>query len=133
MQNALTWFCTVSGVSFFNIWISYGLQDFVTTKSTTQGQQTAARQEYHTNAFKHYIHRLETKNSMVDDGVMAYDNASPVLKNSQSEAFNEMIASMEVQAQRTYNSFTLDKEKILEMKDGVDFYGMLRARLISPR
>ncbi len=123
----------MSGISFFNIWVSYGLQDFVTTKSTTQGQQTAARQEYHTNAFKHYIHRLETKTRMVDDGVTAYDNATPVVKNSQSEAFNEMISSMEQQAQTAYDSSRLDRERILSLEDGKDFYSMLRARLISPR
>jgi hypothetical protein len=25
ISNSLTWFCTVSGISFFNIWISYGI------------------------------------------------------------------------------------------------------------
>ena len=25
ISNSLTWFCTVSGISFFNIWVSYGV------------------------------------------------------------------------------------------------------------
>lgn len=57
IQNSLTWFCTVSSVSFFNIWISYGLQEFVTQHGTTKSMQMAARNEYHTNAYKHYIQR----------------------------------------------------------------------------
>jgi hypothetical protein len=29
-KDSLTWFCTVSGISVVNIWISYGIQEFVT-------------------------------------------------------------------------------------------------------
>ena len=57
VQASLTWFCTVSGISVINIWISYGIQEFVTQHGTTKSLQTAARNEYHTNAFKHYIER----------------------------------------------------------------------------
>ena len=57
IQGSLTWFCTVSGISFFNIWVSYGLQEFVTQHGTTKGIQTAARAEYHNNAYRAYLER----------------------------------------------------------------------------
>ena len=36
-ENAMGWFATVSGISMFNIWISYGIQEYVTQHGTTKG------------------------------------------------------------------------------------------------
>ena len=57
IQGSLTWFCSISGLSFFNIFVSYGLQEFVTQVGTTKGINLAARNEYHSNAYRHYLEK----------------------------------------------------------------------------
>ena len=52
LSSSVNWFCTVSSANFFLIWVSYGLQDFVTQRGTSKSIQDAARNEYHTNAYK---------------------------------------------------------------------------------
>ena len=90
LSNALTWFCSVSTFSFVNIWISYGLQDFVTQHGTTKSIQTAARNEYHVNAYKSYIERAQQQTETIDR------NLQPVMRNSQSESMDLFIEDFEV-------------------------------------
>ena len=111
MSAALNWFCTVSGISIFNIWISYGLQDFVTQHGTTKGLQTAARDEYHLNAYKHYMEKTQNQVSTFHRG------ADPILRNSQSESMDIFINDIEKELHRTYESENLKRDEILSFAD----------------
>jgi hypothetical protein len=55
IQKSVNSFIAVSAFSFFNIWLSYGIQEFMVQHGSTKGLQTAARNEYHVNAYKNYI------------------------------------------------------------------------------
>lgn len=122
IQNALTWFCTVSGISFFNIWVSYGLQEFVTQHGTTKGLQTAARSEYHTNAYKSYLERQQEQIQLIDrSGV-----AQPVLRNSQSESMDLFVQDLERSLHRPYNSGKLVYDEIFKADGQVDFIALIR-------
>ena len=87
ISNSLTWFCTVSGISFFNIWVSYGLQEFVTQHGTTSGIQTAARNEYHSNAYQAYLKKAVDGVELIDKSGVA----APIMRNSASESMNTFM------------------------------------------
>lgn len=55
LNAAAHWFTVMSFFSFFNIWVSYGLQEFVTEYGSRKSLSLAARNEYHTNAYKSYL------------------------------------------------------------------------------
>lgn len=88
-ENAMAWFATISGISMFNIWVSYGIQEYVTQHGTTKGLQNAAREEYHNNAYKTYLERTQQQVNLLHDG------ANPILKASQSESMNDFIQELE--------------------------------------
>ena len=85
LSQALNWFCTISGLNFFTIWISYGLQDLVTAHSTNKSINNAAREEYHLNAYKRYIGKYQETVRYIDD------NAEPVIRNTQSESMDLFV------------------------------------------
>lgn len=58
LNAAAHWFTVMSFVSFFNIWASYGLQEFVTEYGSRKSLSLQARNEYHTNAYKSYLNNL---------------------------------------------------------------------------
>jgi hypothetical protein len=78
INNAAHWFTMMSFFSSFNIWISYGIQEFVTEYGSKKSLSLAARNEYHTNAYKSYIDKLERTVNSLDDKVR------PILHNSQA-------------------------------------------------
>jgi len=89
VSAALNWFCTVSGISVFNIWVSYGIQEFVTQHGSTRGKSQAAREEYHVAAYKNYLERAQNQASAFHSG------ADPILRNSQSESMDIFIEDFE--------------------------------------
>jgi hypothetical protein len=76
INAAAHWFTVMSFFSFFNIWASYGLQEFVTEYGSRKSLSLAARNEYHTNAYKSYLQGLENTTRSLDDRVR------PILHNS---------------------------------------------------
>ena len=48
----------MSFVSATNIWISYGLQNFVTEMGSKKSVANQSRMEYHKGAYQHYIERV---------------------------------------------------------------------------
>lgn len=57
-NSAAHWFAVMSCVSAFNIFASYGIQDFVTDYGSRKSLSLAARNEYHLNAHKAYIEKV---------------------------------------------------------------------------
>lgn len=47
VNNAAHWFTVMSCVSFFNIWLSYSLQEFVTEYGSRKSISMSSRNEYH--------------------------------------------------------------------------------------
>ena len=77
----------MSFVSFFNIWISYALQDFVTDYGVRKSVSLQQRNEYHNNYYKAYFERMADKIEVLDNKMMA----EPILHNSQAESLSEFI------------------------------------------
>lgn len=87
LNAAAHWFTVMSFFGFFNVWISYGIQEFVTEYGSRKSLSLAARNEYHTNAYKSYLQSLETSVRPLDDKI------TPVLHNSQAQALNEFFGN----------------------------------------
>ena len=55
IESAVHWFSVMSFISFANIWVSYGLQEFVTEFGSRKSVSLQQRNEYHQGAYKTYI------------------------------------------------------------------------------
>jgi len=66
VNNAAHWFTVMSFVSFFNIWLSYSLQEFVTEYGARKSLSVSQRNEYHQNAYKTYVERIAKETLTVD-------------------------------------------------------------------
>lgn len=49
------WFAGISFLTFTQVWISYGLQEFVTERGSRKSIAVQARNEYHSGAYKAYV------------------------------------------------------------------------------
>jgi len=61
----------------------------VTQRGTSKSIQDAARNEYHTNAYKQYISRAQSEIQSIDR------EHSPIMRNSQSESMDIFITDYE--------------------------------------
>lgn len=66
INNAAHWFTVMSSISFFNIWLSYSAQEFVTEYGSRKSISMSSRNEYHQNAYKHYVERVQAETLTVD-------------------------------------------------------------------
>ena len=107
LNAAAHWFTVMSFFSFFNIWASYGLQEFVTEYGSRKSLSLASRNEYHTNAYKSYLEGLENTIRPIDDRVR------PALHNSQAQALDEFIANFEEYLNEKYGTRSLDKDEVV--------------------
>ncbi len=107
MNAAAHWFTVMSFFSFFNIWVSYGLQEFVTEYGSKKNLSMAARNEYHTNAYKSYLQGLENTVKPLDQKIR------PVLHNSQATALNDFIANFEEYLHDRYGTAEVSKDQII--------------------
>lgn len=55
ISAAAHWGTVMSFFSFFNIWVSYGIQEFVTEYGSRKNVSLTSRNEYHMNAYKAYV------------------------------------------------------------------------------
>ena len=58
INNAAFWFALMSSVSFFNIWLSYSLQEQVIEMASRKSISVQSRNEYQEGAYKAYINRV---------------------------------------------------------------------------
>lgn len=107
LNAAAHWFTVMSFFSFFNIWVSYGLQEFVTEYGSRKSLSLAARNEYHTNAYKAYLENLEASTKSLDDKVR------PALHNSQAQALDEFIGNFDEYLHERFGTKDLDKDQLL--------------------
>jgi hypothetical protein len=68
----------MSFVSFFNIWISYAIQDFVTDYGVKKSVSLQARNEYHENYYKAYLEQMSEKIDPIDKKL----RVEPIFHNS---------------------------------------------------
>jgi len=85
VHNAAHWFTVMSFVSFFNIWVSYGMQEFVTDYGTRKSVSLQQRNQYQNNAYKDYVSRVAEETHSIDKEVM------PVLDNDTGKALDRFI------------------------------------------
>jgi hypothetical protein len=106
--NAAThWFTVMSFASFFNIWLSYGLQEFVTEYGSRKSLSLAARNEYHTTAYKNYLAGLETSVRSVDEKVR------PTLHNLQAQALEEFRVNLSDYLYERFGTREVEKDQLI--------------------
>lgn len=111
MNNATHWFTVMSFVSFFNIWISYAIQDFVTDYGVRKSVSLQQRNEYHGNFYKAYLDNRV-------DNVKPIENklkVQPIFNNSQAQSLFEFVEK--------YDEFLVQKYRtdLPENKEGVAY------------
>ncbi len=89
------------------MWISYGIQEFVTEYGSRKSLSLAARNEYHTNAYKSYLEGLETSVRPLDDKI------KPVLHNSQAQALDEFYNNFQNYLYERFGTRDLSKDAML--------------------
>jgi hypothetical protein len=107
LNAAAHWFTVMSFFGFFNVWISYGIQEFVTEYGSRKSLSLAARNEYHTNAYKTYVEGLETSVRPLDDKIR------PVLHNSQAQALEEFNNNLQSYLVDRFGTRDLSKDQIM--------------------
>lgn len=107
LNAAAHWFTVMSFFGFFNVWISYGIQEFVTEYGSRKSLSLAARNEYHTNAYKTYVEGLETSVRPLDDKIR------PVLHNSQAQALEDFNNNLQSYLVDRFGTRDLSKDQIM--------------------
>jgi len=69
INNAAFWFALMSSVSFFNIWLSYSLQEQVIEMASRKSISVQSRNEYQEGAYKAYINRVAEETTILDKNV----------------------------------------------------------------
>ena len=87
IQNATHWFTVMSFASFFNVWISYAVQDFVTDYGVKKSVSLQQRNEYHQNYYKAYLENRTEVADPIDKQLIV----QPILDNSQARSINDFI------------------------------------------
>jgi hypothetical protein len=111
INNAAHWFTVMSFVSFFNIRLSYGLQEFVSDYGTRKSVSMTARQEYQNNAYKHYVDRIENETKSIDHEVM------PMLDNDTGAALDNFIDVYTKNLKEKYGTDGLTVEMLTKEKN----------------
>ena len=89
MNNAAHWFTVMSFISFFNIWVSNALQDFITDYGVRKNVATAQRAEHNKTAYQAYMDKVQDQVDYIDKEL----TVQPIMKNSQAESLDEFIES----------------------------------------
>jgi hypothetical protein len=98
INNAAHWFAVMSCVSFFNIWLSYSLQEFILDNGSRKSLSIAQRNEYHENAYNYYVDRVTVETGQLD-GV-----AEPVLLNETGRALDFFMESYRAYIMNKYET-----------------------------
>jgi hypothetical protein len=67
INNAAHWFTVMSFVSFFNIWLSFSLQEYITEYGTRKSLAVTQRNAYHEEAYKNYVQRIQNETYTLDN------------------------------------------------------------------
>lgn len=82
VNNAAHWFTVMSFVSFFNIWLSFSLQEYITEYGSRKSLAVTQRRAYHEEAYKSYVQRIQDETYTLDHA------GSPVMQNDTGEALD---------------------------------------------
>lgn len=108
VNNAAHWFSVMSAVSFFNIWVSYSLQEFVTEYGARKSISLTARNAYHENAYKHYVDRVIEETSSVDF------QGQPQLQNDKGQALDTLALTSTQLLQRQFSTLGVDRADLVD-------------------
>jgi hypothetical protein len=88
----------MSCVSFFNIWLSYSLQEFILDNGSRKSLSIAQRNEYHENAYNYYVDRVTVETGQLDSV------AEPVLLNETGRALDFFMESYRAYIMNKYET-----------------------------
>jgi hypothetical protein len=98
VNNAAHWFAVMSCVSFFNIWLSFSLQEFILDYGSRKSLSIAQRNEYHENAYNYYVDRVTQETNLLDG------MAEPMLLNETGRALDFFMQSYRAYLQSKYET-----------------------------
>ena len=107
INNAAHWFTVMSCVSFFNIWLSYSLQEFVTEYGSRKSISMSQRNEYHQNAYKSYVERVQNETLTVDN------QGAPMLQNDMGKALNTLSDTVTLLLQEQYSAKNVSRAELV--------------------
>lgn len=66
ITNAAHWFSVMSAMSFFNIWMSFSIQEFISDYGSRKSLSLTQRNAYHQDAYKSYVSRIQEETYALD-------------------------------------------------------------------
>lgn len=108
LNNAAHWFAVMSSISFFNIWLSYSLQEFVLDYGSRKSLSIAQRNEYHENAYNYYVDRVTQETKLLDA------EAEPILLNETGRALDHFLTCYREFLQTKYETSNMSAQDILD-------------------
>lgn len=122
INNAAHWFTIMSFFSFFNIWISNGLQHFMSDYTVRKSISLSQRNEHYTTAYKAYYETVQDRVDPIDSEL----KVQPIIKNSQAESLNQFIENYQNYLKAKY---AVQNSK--EQHEGDKAYNNLAKEIIS--
>lgn len=120
VNNAAHWFAVMSCVSFFNIWLSYSLQEFVMDYGSRKSMSLAQRNEYHENAYNYYVDRVTTETRIMDG------NAEPMLLNETGRALDHFFTTYQDYLKSRFGTQEMSAQDVIDefttLKDEKDIH-----------
>lgn len=116
INNAAHWFTIMSFFSFFNIWISNGLQHFMSDYTVRKSISLSQRNEHYTTAYRAYYEAVQDRVDPIDSEL----KVQPIIKNSQAESLNQFIENYQKYLKAKYAVKNSKKEAEVESED-MDF------------
>lgn len=108
VNNAAHWFAMMSCISFFNIWLSYSLQEFVLDYGSRKSLSIAQRNEYHENAYNYYVDRVTQETKLFDQ------TAEPVLVNETGRAIDYFLKCYKEYMQNKYETQAMSAQEVVD-------------------
>ena len=86
----------------------------MTQVGTTKGINLASRNEYHQNAYRHYLEKQQNQIQLIDPS----GQSEPILRNTQGESMNIFIKDLEQNLKQYYQSDNLQRDRVFDLRDG---------------
>jgi hypothetical protein len=107
VNSAAHWFTVMSFVSFFNIWLSFSLQEYVTEYGSRKSISMSQRNEYHQNAYKAYVKRMQNETLSIDE------LADPILQNDTAQALDTFSDTYAEIVKRRFGTDNVERDVLL--------------------
>ena len=108
INNAAFWFGLASSVSFFNIWLSYSLQEQVIEMASKKSISVQQRIEYQQGAYQAYITRVADETTLLDKDV------EPKFSNDGGKSLAKFTDDYINITKERFGTENMSKEEILD-------------------